>query len=470
MYEGKCLINGELKTAKENIEIISPIDNKKCGCVPAMKDSDIIEVFKCAQKAQKDWEKKYSLNERIELLNNFKILLIANSSKLSELMSFEIAKSLKDSAKEIERTIQYIDETIQAIKLMELKALKDNSIENKFGLFKRVAKGVILAISPFNYPVNLSISKIAPALVTGNTVVFKPATQGSLTGTFLADLFYQAKFPKGVINVITGKGRDIGDSLVTNENIDLISFTGSATIGNRIKKLSNGKELVLELGGKDPALVLADADLEKTANEIVGGAFSYSGQRCTAIKRVLVEDTIADKLVVKLLEKVKKLSVGSPLENKDITPVIDMATVDLVKDLIEDVKKHGGKILTNINISKNLISPILVDMVSIKSKLAWIEPFAPILPIIRVKTTDEMIKIANDSIYALQASVFTENINQAFSLADKLDCGTVHINSKTQRGPDLFPFLGIKDSGQGVQGIIDTLKSVTRPKGIVVTY
>ena len=174
--------------------------------------------------------------------------------------------------------------------------------------------GVVLAISPFNYPINLAASKIAPALVAGNTVVFKPATQGSLCGLYLAKIFEEAGVPNGVLNTITGKGTDIGDYVVTHPNIDFINFTGSSEVGRRIAQIINMVPLLMELGGKDAAIVLKDADLDLAAKNIVDGAYSYSGQRCTAVKRVLVEDEIANELVIKLKELVEGLKVGNPDE------------------------------------------------------------------------------------------------------------------------------------------------------------
>ncbi|SYV95704.1 NADP-dependent glyceraldehyde-3-phosphate dehydrogenase, partial [Mycoplasma putrefaciens] len=247
-------------------------------------------------------------------------------------MMSEIAKSYKDCLTEVIRSIEYIDQTfIEArnLKTLIIDASKYGA-KNKIGTFIRVAKGVGVAISPFNYPINLSLAKIIPALVTGNSIVFKPATQGSLIGARLGELAYQAGLPKGVLNVVTGRGREIGDLLITNPLIDFISFTGSVEVGKRLLEISSTKDVVLELGGKDPALVLDTDNLEKYASEIVSGAFSYSGQRCTAIKRVLTTNQIADQLVELLKQKIDKLTVGLPQNNADITCLIDNKSADFV--------------------------------------------------------------------------------------------------------------------------------------------
>ncbi len=201
----------------------------------------------------------------------------------------------------------------------------------------------------------------------------------------MAKLAHEVGFPKGVINVVTGRGRDIGDLLVLNPEIDVISFTGSVAVGNHIRKLGRGKDLFLELGGKDPALVLKDADLTKTVKEIIGGAYSYSGQRCTAIKRVLVDEAIADELVALLKTEVSKLEMGSPLENKAIIPVIDIKAAEFVQGLIDDALAKKASLVVGNHRKDNLLSATLIDHVTADMRLAWEEPFGPVLPIIRCK-------------------------------------------------------------------------------------
>lgn len=306
--------------------------------------------------------------------------------------------------------------------------------------------------------------------MAGNSVVFKPATQGALSGLLLAKAFKDAGIPDGVLNTITGKGSVIGDYCVEHKDVDFINFTGSSEIGKRISKLSEMTPLLLELGGKDAAIVLGDADLDLTAKNIVAGAFSYSGQRCTAVKRVLVVEAIADKLNEKIVAEMAKLKVGNPLVIKDaqVVPLIDTKSADFVEKLMKDAENKGAKVLFGGNREGNLIEPTLYDNVTLDMDIAWDEPFGPILPIIRVKDKDEAIKIANESEYGLQSSVFTSNINDAFYIAKNLEVGTVQVNNKTERGPDHFPFLGIKSSGMGTQGIKYSIESMSRPKATVI--
>ncbi|AHI54022.1 glyceraldehyde-3-phosphate dehydrogenase [Spiroplasma sabaudiense Ar-1343] len=469
--EFRAIINGK-KVLNDNwLEIINPSDQKVAGRVTALSEKEISEAFEVARNSQLKWSQT-KLLDRIMVLKKFRDLIENNSLKIAQIMSLEIAKGLKDSQIEVQRTLELIDYTFEEAKRLNPLALtgEEFGVENKLGVFSRVPKGVVLAISPFNYPVNLSLAKIFPALVTGNTVVFKPATAGSLVGAFLGELSLEANLPPGIFNVVTGRGREIGDLITANPQINFISFTGSVGVGEHLKSISQTKDFVLELGGKDPALVLDDQNLEINAKEIVAGAFGYSGQRCTAIKRVLTTDEIADKLVPLLLKEVKKLKVGYPNDNPDIVPMIDEKSAEFVQTLVDDAKEKKAKIIFGGNRKKNMFEPTLVDYVTKDMKLAWEEPFGPVLPILRLKSVGEMIEIANESNFGLQASIFSRDINQAIKIAKALNCGTVNINGKSQRGPDSFPFSGIKDSGMGVQGVREALLSMTRFKGIVINY
>lgn len=258
-----------------------------------------------------------------------------------------------------------------------------------------------------------------------------------------------------------------------------LRITGQAMEGGGFEATSKNKlavvrrepagmrPIMLELGGKDAALVLEDADLEHAAKQIVAGAFSYSGQRCTAIKRVIVLESVAEKLATLLQEEVSKLTVGDPFDNADITPVIDNASADFIWGLIEDAQEKEAQALTPIKREGNLLWPVLFDQVTKDMKVAWEEPFGPVLPIIRVASVEEAIAFANESEFGLQSSVFTNDFKKAFEIAEKLEVGTVHINNKTQRGPDNFPFLGVKGSGAGVQGIKYSIEAMTNVKSIV---
>ena len=472
--EFKKLLNGQWIENKDvnYIEIKSPINNTFLGKVPAMSKDEVEGAIKNSKEVQKIW-KLTPLNKRIEILCKAAEILEKQADNLSELLMMEVAKDKKSARSEVIRTVDFIKFTADIAKSINGESLQGDNFpggkKNKIGLVNREPLGVVLAISPFNYPVNLAASKIAPAIVTGNTVIFKPATQGSLSGLYLAKIFDEAGVPAGVINTVTGKGSEIGDYIVTHPDINFINFTGSSEVGARISQMSKMIPLLMELGGKDAAIVLKDADLDLAAKNIVAGAYSYSGQRCTAIKRVLVVNEVADKLVEKIKMEIKNLKVGNPLElDADVVPLIDTKSADFVEGLINDAINLGGNLVVGGNREGNLIYPTLIDNVTKEMRIAWEEPFGPVLPIIRVNNVEEAIEIANRSEYGLQSSVFTENINDAFYVADKLEVGTVQVNNKTERGPDHFPFLGVKSSGVGVQGIKYSIEAMTRLKATII--
>ncbi len=470
----KNLINGEWVGSRDNksIEIYSPLDNSLLGSVPAMSKEEVDNVINIAKEAQKTWS-KVPMSERAEILYKAADILVEKAEEIIEIMIREIGKDRKSAKSEVLRTADFIRFTADTAKNISGESIPGDTFpgfkRNKISVVSREPLGVVLAISPFNYPINLSASKIAPGIIVGNSVVLKPATQGSLCGLYLAKVFQEAGVPKGVLNTITGRGSEIGDYVVTHEGINFINFTGSTEVGTRISKITSMVPLLMELGGKDAAIVLADADLELAANNIVAGGYSYSGQRCTAVKRILVVDKVADELVAKVKEKMDKLTVGNPLEKDvDIVPLISTKSADYVMELIEDAKNKGAELVVGGNRVDNLIYPTLFDNVTTDMRIAWEEPFGPVLPILRVKDKDEAIEIANRSEYGLQSAVFTENIDDAFYVADRLEVGTVQVNNKTERGPDHFPFLGVKSSGIGTQGIRYSIESMSRPKATVI--
>lgn len=467
------LYNGQWISCENKIPIYSPIDNKFIGDIPAFSKSDVDNSILNSNESQKSWC-NVPIHEKCDILYKTADIIDENIDILIETLILEIAKDKLSCISEVKRTADFIRYTADIAKDLEGKTISADSFsgfsKNKLAFVTRVPLGTILCISPFNYPINLSASKIAPALVIGNTVILKPPTQGSISALYLAKCFNDAGLPKGVLNTITGKGSEIGDYLVTHKNIDFINFTGSTNTGSHISSISTMTPTLLELGGKDAAIVLEDANIEKTAKEIVSGAFSYSGQRCTAIKRVLVLDTIANKLSSEILKNLNAIKIGSPYDDSTITPLIDSKAADFVMDLISDALNKGASLLIGNKRNDNLVYPTLLDNVSLDMRIAWEEPFGPVLPIIRVKSIDEAIEIANKSEYGLQSSIFTDNINDAFYIANKLEVGSVQINSKTERGPDHFPFSGVKASGMGTQGIKYSIEAMSRLKTVVFTY
>ncbi|MGL5041524.1 MAG: NADP-dependent glyceraldehyde-3-phosphate dehydrogenase [Culicoidibacterales bacterium] len=466
----KNIVNGVWKDSENSIDVYSPIDNSYLGSVPAMTQAEIDIAIQKAKLGGLTW-RQVPIKKKVEMLNNAAIILEQRLEEISLLLMQEIAKSFEASKQEILRTIDLIRYTAEEGLRMQGEVINGEAYENganKIALVSRVEIGTVLAITPFNYPINLSASKIIPALIAGNSVIVKPPSQGALSSLEFIKVLVDSGIPAGVITSVTGKGSEIGDYLLQHPSIDFINFTGSTEVGAKIGNLSGLKPLLLELGGKDAALVLPDADIDLAVNEIVNGAFSYSGQRCTAIKRVFVTHEIADAFVAQLQAKVEQLEVGLPFENAVITPLINMRSIEKAKALYDDAITKGALPLLEFKHENNLMWPALLDNVTRDMDIAWVEPFAPILPIIRVNTVEEMIALNNESIYGLQASIFTKNQEKAMEIAHRLDVGTIQINAKTQRGPDNFPFLGVKQSGIGVQGIRYSIESMSRIRSIVI--
>ncbi|CAM4025601.1 NADP-dependent glyceraldehyde-3-phosphate dehydrogenase [Alkalicoccus chagannorensis] len=455
----------------ETVKIYSPDDHELAGSVPALSQEEVDRAIRQTADVQENWEAAEG-HERSELLHRWAEELEKMTDEIGYMIHREVGKTLSSGKSEVKRTAQLIRHTAEEGlrthgSFIQGDAFPGASKSTK-AMVQKVPHGVVLAISPYNYPVNLAASKIAPALITGNTVVFKPATQGAVSGLMMVEALVNAGLPEGVLNVVTGRGSVIGDFVVTHPKVDMITFTGGTDTGQHIAKKASMIPVVLELGGKDPAIVLDDADLDKTAKEIVSGALSYSGQRCTAIKRVMVVDSVADELVAKLKEKVAALKVGRSSEDADITPMIDQKSADYVTSLIDDAKSKGAVVVHEGQQEKNLLGPTVLDSVTEDMRVAWEEQFGPVLPIMRISNEFEAVDLEKRNAYGLQASIFTKNLENAFALSDKLNVGTVQVNGKTSRGPDHFPFLGVKNSGQGVQGIGRSIDSMLRDKVLVL--
>ena len=331
----------------------------------------------------------------------------------------------------------------------------------------QVALGVVLCIPPFNYPVNLAVSKIGPALIAGNAVVLKPPTQGCASALHMVQCFAAAGLPAGLLNVVTGNVSSFGDHLTTHPKANCISFTGGDT-GLGVCRKAGMVPLQMELGGKDAAIVLPDADLALAAAAVVKGGFSYSGQRCTAVKLVLVHEAVADALVARCAPAVAALRVGQPEEDADICAVVSARSADFIQGLVEDALGKGAVALQPWRREGNLIWPMLLDRVTEEMRIAWEEPFGPVVPVMRVASAAAAVELVNRSRFGLQGCVFTQDISAAMAVSDAMRTGTVQINAPPARGPDHFPFQGVKDSGIGSQGITNSILMMTKLKTVVI--
>ncbi|MGL4951551.1 MAG: aldehyde dehydrogenase family protein [Mycoplasma sp.] len=465
-------INGKpVKTTKQ-LEIYNPSTGLLLGTISSCAKLDIDEAFDAAHRAFIKF-KNTKLEHREEILSKVMKALSDNREELAKLLSDEVAKPYKDSLAEIDRSVEYIKQTI-----VEYKNIINNprtfsseelNVPGLNAIYNYEPIGIVLAITPFNYPINLLVAKLAPAIISGNTMVIKSPSSGSLVTSKFIQFVHDLGIDNGIINLVTGAGSEIGDYILQSPLIKLISFTGSTGIAKRIAKEQVMIPMILENGGKDPAIIMSDADIGKAAKDIAVGAFNFSGQRCTAIKRIIVHKSIAKDFLEKLNSIVNEFIVGTPFdENVTIIPLISQKSLNFNLELLKDAVSKKAKLNQEIKHSGNLLWPVVVSEVT-QNMLIWSEePFGPIIPVITFQTEEEAIELANDSVYGLQASIFTNDIENARKMATKIEAGTININKSSSRGPDILPFFGVKDSGFGIQGITDSIISCLKIKGVVV--
>jgi glyceraldehyde-3-phosphate dehydrogenase (NADP+) len=473
----------------KTLEIFSPIDGHLVGKVQALTTDEVDRAVKSAKEAQKEWGNTPTW-QRAELMHQAARNLEATQKEVAAILVEEVGKPIKSASKEIIRTVELIDYYAEEARRMFGESLWSDAWpgyeKTKLAIAERVPIGAVVAIPPFNYPVNETAPKVVAALAAGNTCVLKPPSQGAISAIHLAQCFQAAGLPANVLQVVTGRGSKIGDTLVTHPDVACINFTGGTKTAKHIAYVATFQKLVMGLSGKDAAIVLADADLDLAASEIMSGAFSFAAQRCTAVKRVIVAEKVASELVKRLRDLVeKKLILGDPRdEETSLGPVISDKVADYVQDLMEDALSKGTKVVCGgkrFTLKNGKLVPdqedglyfeaTILDKVTSEMKVAWEEPFGPILPIERVKGWQEAVVLANQSEYGLQSSVFTRDVNKAFKIAQMLEVGSVQINAKDARGPDHFPFLGTKHSGMGmVQGARYLLTEMTRWKTTVVNF
>lgn len=468
--------NGEEWTVSftgKTIPIVSPIDGKTLGFIQQVTFSEIDQAIRCARQAQKEWQ-AVPMIKRANILHLAADWIREHEHYLTTLLIKEIGKTHSEAKDEVLRSADMIDYFTHEGLHLTGEELSGEAFpgydQTKMAIIERVPLGAILAIAPFNYPINLSVSKLAPALMTGNAVIFKPPTYGSISCLHLTEIFLRAGLPKGIIVCLTGGGSEIGDYLVTHPKVDMITFTGSSQVGKAIAAKAGMIPLLFECGGNNPALVLPDADMQSTVTEIVKGAFSYSGQRCTAIKYVLGLSPQIERLIPMVIAKTKEyIKMGDPrVPDNNMGPLISEAAATEVEKRILLAKAHGAKIVYGGKREGLYIEPTVLTNVLPTMEIVQIETFGPVVSFISVSSIDEAINMINSSSYGLQASIFTSDEGTGINLGRKINVGTIQINSKPQRGPDHFPFLGIKGSGVGVQGIRYTLEAMARPKPTVL--
>lgn len=447
-------------------DVFNPYTNEVIGTCPKASRADIEAAFRTA----KDYKASLSRAERSQILRKTADILVSRRQEIAELITAESGLCLKDTLYEVGRAYDVFH-------LASSLVLKDDgeifSCDiTPHGKKRRIYTqrdpllGAISAITPFNHPLNQVAHKVAPSIATNNRMVLKPSEKTPLTALVLADVLYDAGLPKEMFQVVTGDPREIADALLTDPNIDLITFTGGVSVGKYIAKTMGYRRAVLELGGNDPLIVMEDADLEEAATLAVAGSYKNSGQRCTAVKRMIVVESVADRFVELLLEKSTKIKYGDPMDpDVDMGTVIDEASAIYCEDKVNDAVARGAKLLLG-NIRKGaLFSPTVVDHVPYDCDLVRIETFGPVSPVIRVRNIDDAIRVSNSTAYGLSSGVCTNRLDYVTRFVKELEVGTVNIREVPGYRIEMSPFGGIKDSGLGYkEGVIEAMKCFTNVK------
>ncbi|MGJ7034612.1 aldehyde dehydrogenase family protein [Anoxybacillus eryuanensis] len=456
MREVKNYIDGQwIEGRNEMIERYNPADKTELIAVVAGSSiHDVDEAVLAAVKAKKTWAQT-AAPERGAYLQKVAYLFEQHANELAQLATKEMGKRFAETKGEVYRSAAilryYAGEGLRKIG----EVLPSFDAKNLF-FTKRVPVGVVAVIAPWNFPLAIPVWKIAPALVYGNTVVFKPALEASATGARIVELFAEAGLPPGVLNLVVGRGSSIGDAIVEHDGVDAITFTGSNAIGSEIAKkaAARGAKYQLELGGKNPAIVLSDADVDFAARLVVEGAMKQTGQRCTATSRVFVEKEVMDVFRERVIEHVKRIRVGNGM-NDQVTmgPVVSKGQFETVQRYIH-IGKQEGRLLVGGGASDDIgwyIEPTVFDSVSHHATIAREEIFGPVLSIVEAASIDEAINMANDSIYGLSASLFTNNLSKALYFIEHIEAGMVQVNGETGGAEPQAPFGGMKQSSSGTR-------------------
>ncbi len=462
-------IAGEKVTSDKTINVEYPFTGEVIGTVPA----GTAEHARKALDIAANYQPKLTRYERQKILQTAAEVLVKRKEEISDIITLELGISKQDSLYEVGRAFDVFSLTAQLCihddgEIFSCDLTPHGKARKIFTI--REPLTAISAITPFNHPLNMVAHKIAPSIATNNCTVCKQTELTPLTAMVLADVLYEAGLPPEMFSVVTGWPQDIGSEMIKNPNIDLITFTGSVGVGKLIAEQAGYKRTVLELGGNDPLIVLNDLDgddLKKAVELAVTGATKNSGQRCTAVKRILVQESIADQFVEMALDRAKKIKFGDPMNMEtDLGTVVNAQAAELFDKRVSMAEEDGAKILYHPGRKGALLPPIVVDHVDPKSELVLEETFGPVIPIIRVPNDDEAVmKISNSTAFGLSSGVCTNNFMRAKKYIQGLNVGTVNIWEVPGYRIEMSPFGGIKDSGLGYkEGVIEAMKSFTNVK------
>lgn len=464
--------NGPFNTIQSAICTQSASGNLERVVLGSIPKTGLPEAMACLDSAEQAYQNGFgewpmlSVEKRIFHVEKFVGEMLKLREEVVELLMWEIGKSQKDSEKEFDRTVKYIYDTIESLKKLDRKSSTFTIEEGIIGQVRRSPLGITLCIGPYNYPLNETYTLLIPALIMGNVILFKPPKHGCLLHYSLSKAI-QKSFPKGVVNYVYGKGNEIVEPLMNTGKINVLTLIGSSKVASDIKKAHpkvNRLRAILGLDAKNPAIVLANADLDIAVDECILGSLSFNGQRCTALKILFVHEAIKDAFLEKFCEKVDALKLGMPWDKDvQITPLPEIDKLNYLNSCIADAESKGGKIINANGAIQNgsLFFPAVVFPVTVDMKLYREEQFGPIVPIVSFTNLNDPIEYMITSDHGQQVSIFGTDPNEISFLIDGLvnQVSRVNINTQCQRGPDTFPFTGRKDSAEGTLSVYDALRS-----------
>jgi len=466
VLHAKMRIAGQLVGGERTIDVHNPYTGTLAGTVPKATVDDIRRAFAIA----KAYRPKLTRHDRYRILYRAAEIIRGRNDQISDLITAECGICKKDSLYEVGRACDVFvfagNSALNDDGQIFSCDLTPHGTKRKVYTLREPLLGAISAITPFNHPLNQVAHKVAPSIATNNRIVVKPAEKTPLTALLLADILYEAGLPPEMFSVVTGDPREIADEMLTNPDVDLVTFTGGVPVGKYIAAKAVYKRQVLELGGNDPIIVMEDADLEEAAALAAAGSYKNSGQRCTAVKRMLVHHAVADRFVELLLAKTKAWTYGDPMDpNLDMGTVIDEPAAMAFAAKVDEAVARGAKLLHG-NVRRGaLYSPTLVDHVTPDMPLVKYETFGPVSPVVRFRDIDDAIRIANSTDYGLSSAVCTNRLDYITRLVSDLNVGTVNVREVPGYRLELTPFGGIKDSGLGYkEGVQEAMKSFTNVK------
>ncbi|MBU14007.1 MAG: aldehyde dehydrogenase, partial [Gammaproteobacteria bacterium] len=466
----KLYSKGAWRGGDESIEVINPFDGQIVDTVPRATAQDVEEAIESAQRGAGDM-KSLTGYERFEILSRATALIRQRADEIARTLSLEEGKPLAEALFEVDRSAQTLELSGEEAKRLSGEVLPldgGKGVKNKLGFTLRVPCGVIAAIAPFNFPLNLVCHKVGPAIAAGNSVILKPASDTPLVSLKLVEILLEAGLPPLGISCLTGSGSLIGEKICSDPRVRKISFTGSKEVGERICTVAGIKKVTMELGSNCPLVVLPDADLDEVANLAVSSAYTNAGQVCISAQRLIVMDSVREGLIETMKPKVEALKVGDQLlEETGIGPMVRKSDASRVESWIQEAVGDGAQLVCGGERDGALMQPTLLDGATPDMRVCREELFGPAVSVMSVSSIDEAIRLANDTEFGLSAGLFTKDIDAAMRFAREVDSGNIHINWGPLWRTDAMPYGGMKGSGMGKEGPKYAIEEMTEMKSVV---